>query len=91
MLQHLRKQNKMTIAQQCSVVLQDGSKGKVSEANTLAVPLKITVKIAMGLKVRYLRPISLLLLPCNKIRGTYYYKYDDVMDLLERNKVEVPH
>ncbi|MDX2415799.1 MAG: helix-turn-helix domain-containing protein [Bacteroidales bacterium] len=30
-------------------------------------------------------------LPCSKIRGTYYYKYEDVMELLERNKVEVPH
>jgi len=38
---------------------------------------------------QYLRNTGAL--PCSKIRGTYYYKYDDVMDLLERNKVEVPH
>lgn len=38
---------------------------------------------------QYLRNTGAL--PCSKIRGTYYYKYDDVMDLLERNKVKVPH
>jgi len=37
---------------------------------------------------QYLRNTGAL--PCSKIRGTYYYKYDDVMDLLERNKVVVP-
>jgi len=30
-------------------------------------------------------------LPCSKIRGTYYYKYDDIMELLERNRVNTPH
>lgn len=29
-------------------------------------------------------------LPCSKINGTYYYKYEDIVDLMERNKVEVP-
>ena len=38
---------------------------------------------------QYLRNTGAL--PCSKIRGTYYYKYDDVLALLERNKVEVPH
>lgn len=37
---------------------------------------------------QYLRNTGAL--PCSKIRGTYYYKYDDVMDLLERNKVDAP-
>jgi hypothetical protein len=37
---------------------------------------------------QYLRNTGAI--PCSKIRGTYYYKYDDVMDLLERNKVKVP-
>ena len=38
---------------------------------------------------QYLRNTGAL--PCSKIKGTYYYKYDDVMDLLERNKIEVPN
>ena len=38
---------------------------------------------------QYLRNTGAL--PFSKIRGTYYYKYDDVIEMLERNKVEVPH
>ena len=28
------------------------------------------------------------ILPYSKIRGTYYYKYDDILELLEKNKVQ---
>jgi len=50
--------------------------------------LKKILKISDS-TAQYLRNTRAL--PCSKIKGTYYYKYNDVINLLERNKVEVPN